>query len=107
MLLRVMSSRERQGGDNVEVSPKTYGQAVNDSAWRESMMDKIQALRNGGCWRVVQTPQGVRRSAADRVGVRLQATSWSDDGSCASKLNSMELHDGATVTYCLSYEVQS
>ena len=38
--------RERQGGDNGEVSPKTYGQAVNDSAWRESMMDKIQALRN-------------------------------------------------------------
>ena len=62
---------------------------MNDSAWRESMMDEIQALR---------IPQGVRRSAADRVGVRLQATSWSDDGSCASKLNNMELHDGATVS---------
>lgn len=47
-------------GDQGEVAPETYGQAVKDAAWRESMLAEVRALRNRGCWRVVPTPQGVR-----------------------------------------------
>ena len=47
-------------GDQGDVAPETYKQAVNDSAWRESMMHEVRALRNRGCWRVVPTPEGVR-----------------------------------------------
>ncbi len=31
---------------------------MKDPAWRESMINEIRALRNRGCWRVVQTPHG-------------------------------------------------
>jgi hypothetical protein len=47
-------------GENEEVKPESYGQAVLDPEWRKSMMSEIKALRNRGCWRVVQTPRGVR-----------------------------------------------
>jgi len=47
-------------GAQGETAPETYKQAVQNSAWRESMMNEIRALRNRGCWRIVQTPRGAR-----------------------------------------------
>ena len=47
-------------GDNGEVAPELYKDAVNSAEWRESMMNEVRALRNRGCWRVVPTPHGVR-----------------------------------------------
>ncbi len=50
------SKENAQGKEATE----TYKKAVKDPAWRESMINEIQALRNRGCWHVVQTPHGVR-----------------------------------------------
>jgi len=47
-------------GAQRETAPETYKQAVQDSAWHESMINEIRALRNRGCWRIVQTPRGAR-----------------------------------------------
>ena len=47
-------------GADDEIAPESYGQAILDPEWRASMMSEIKALRNRGCWRVVQTLRGVR-----------------------------------------------
>jgi len=36
-------------GDNGEVAPELYKDAVNSPEWRESMMNEVRALRNRGC----------------------------------------------------------
>ncbi len=51
-------------GDNGKAAPETYKEAVKDPKWRESMMHKIKALRNRGCWRVVPT-------LLNRVNIRI------------------------------------
>ena len=43
-----------------EVAPDTYEEAVKLQEWRNSMSAEIKALKNRGCWRVVETPRGVR-----------------------------------------------
>ena len=55
----VFPEKDKQSAQGEE-APETYKEAVKDPAWRESMINEIRALRNRGCWRVVQTPYGAR-----------------------------------------------
>jgi hypothetical protein len=43
-----------------EAAPESYEDAARDERWVQSMKDEVNALKNRGVWRVVQTPGGVR-----------------------------------------------
>jgi hypothetical protein len=70
----VFPEKDKEGAQG-ETAPETYKQAVQDSAWRESMMNEIRALRNRGCWRIVQTPRGARLIKSKYVH-KLKKRNW-------------------------------
>ena len=51
--------RAAEAGSKDEVAPENYAQASLSPEWRQSMIYKVKALCNRGCWRVVRTPTGV------------------------------------------------
>ena len=54
---------ERMVGDifeDDEATPKRLEQAAKSELWRELMYNEQNALKNRGCWRAVDTPDGVR-----------------------------------------------
>ena len=48
------------GESGQETAPESFEEAVQQAAWVQSMTDEVNALKNRGVWRVVQTPGGVR-----------------------------------------------
>ena len=42
-----------------ELEPQSYDEAVKSAAWRESMEEERRSLQRRGCWRIVDTPEGV------------------------------------------------
>ena len=40
--------------------PTSFEEASKMRVWRDSMKTEVKALQNRGCWRVFQTPAGVR-----------------------------------------------
>ena len=43
-----------------EEVPTSFEEASKMRVWRDSMKTEVKALQNRGCWRVFQTPVGVR-----------------------------------------------
>ena len=42
-----------------EEEPKSFAEAMQSVHWRRSMDNERHALGKSGCWRIVDTPQGV------------------------------------------------
>ena len=54
------SKMVREFFEDDKVTPERYEQAAKSELWRESMYNERNALKNRRCWRVVDTPDGVR-----------------------------------------------
>ena len=65
MLLRVTSSRERQGGDNDEVAPETYDRAVEYTSVRQHIRQ---------CWICQFRARSVAERASSELSINLLAS---------------------------------
>ena len=58
--LNTKQTTANTGSVTEEEVPTSFEEASKMRVWRDSMKTEVKALQNRGCWRVFQTPAGVR-----------------------------------------------
>jgi hypothetical protein len=56
---RRLNTKQKTASTEEEV-PTSFEEASKMRVWRDSMKTEVKAFQNRGCWRVFQTPAGVR-----------------------------------------------